>query len=169
MRGTSFTTSCSNFPENLIHLQKLYALEKNHSSTIKEYNYPTPQACRVVKMLGHSWEPIHHSWDWKQLRWIQSHSWWMGSHSWPNIFYYPTPAASGSSILSHRHDDKVKWYKRKCMRKYRQKWILSLFICFGYWHTVNKIVLKYYKHRNMTVFDHQRNISNGRFRYFAKS
>ena len=30
-------------------------------ATIKEYNYPTPQACRVVKMLGHSWKPIHHS------------------------------------------------------------------------------------------------------------
>ena len=27
-------------------------------TTIKEYNYPTPQACRVVKMLGHSWKPI---------------------------------------------------------------------------------------------------------------
>ena len=74
------------FPE--FYLYKKIGFEKKNYmpflriiliATIKEYNYPTPQACRVVKMLGHSWEPIHHSWDWKQLRWIQSHSWWMGS------------------------------------------------------------------------------------------
>ena len=76
---------CCNFP-NFIYTKKSDSKKKYMPflriiliATIKEYNYPTPQACRAVRNVGSLVEPIHHSWDWKQLRWIQSHSWWMGS------------------------------------------------------------------------------------------
>ena len=60
---------CDAAISRILSIQKNRIRKKNYMpflriiliATIKEYNYPTPQACRVVKMLGHSWEPIHHS------------------------------------------------------------------------------------------------------------